>query len=546
MNGVTSVLRSTQRPLASLVDSLVSVPADMSVSDISMDSRQIGKDGLFLACHGRTTHGLQGLQQAIACGARAVLWEPAPGIEPPDAALLKQAGVFAAPIDELSRHAGAIAARFFDDPSASLQICGITGTNGKTTTAWLLAQLFEALGMAGAYVGTLGAGRMAEHMAEPMAEHISGAGTTELSVSGLTTADAVSVQRQLATLRAEGARHVAMEVSSHALDQHRVDAVQLQVAVFTNLSRDHLDYHGSMEAYAACKTKLFAWPRLRGRVINVDDAMGRDLARRYAGSSAPDCLWLTSRSDSGSDYARELARAHPEISVLAAESVQPVAQGMRFTLTEYSAEAERFEAVLQVGLLGEFNIDNLLAAIGVLRALDISLGEIVGCMDRLAAPVGRMQAITTAGRPLAIVDYAHTPDALEKALLAARRHCTGKLHVVFGCGGERDRGKRSLMGQVAAQTADEIILTDDNPRSEPPVQIIEEILRGIRELPSTRSSAAPRVIHDRRQAIHAALGAAREGDVVLIAGKGHEDYQLIGSARLPASDQAWVREALQV
>lgn len=532
MTGLALAPGQSLRPLASLVDSLIRVPTSICVSDVSLDSRQVVKEGLFLACQGRKSHGLRGLTQALSQGASAVLWEPAPGIEPPDAVLLEQSGVFAAPVERLSQHAGAIAARFFDDPSASLQICGITGTNGKTTTAWLLAQLFEALGMAGAYIGTLGAGRISEGLAP------------KLTVSGLTTADAVSVQRQLATLKTEAARHVALEVSSHALDQHRVDAVRLQVAVFTNLSRDHLDYHGSMEAYAACKAKLFAWPGLRGRVINVDDAMGQQLASEYAPVSQQS-LWLTSRSAVGHDYACELARVYPNVRRLTAKSVEPVAQGMRFVLSEYAAESEPIETTLQIGLLGEFNIDNLLAAIGVLRVMDISLENILACVAQISAPPGRMQALTAAGRPLAIVDYAHTPDALQKALLAARRHCDGRLHVVFGCGGERDRGKRHLMGQVAAQTADDIILTDDNPRGESPVQIIDEILSGVLQATTTHPGVAPRVIHDRKQAIETAIRSAREGDVVLIAGKGHEDYQLIGSSRLPASDQAWVREAMQ-
>lgn len=521
-----NVAFSSERALSDLVNGLIAVPETIRVNHISLDSRQVGRKGLFLACQGRRAHGLQGLPEALAQGASAVLWEPAPGVEAPDTERLAAAGVFVAPVPSLSRQAGDIAARFFDQPSSALQICGITGTNGKTTTAWLIAQLFDALGMRGAYVGTLGVYRVGG----------------ELESSSLTTADAVGVQRQLASLRAQGAQHVAIEVSSHALDQHRVDAVQMQVAAFTNLSRDHLDYHGTMEAYAACKSRLMTWSGLKGRVINVDDALGRELAERYADTDrATSRMVLTTRSLAGGEFAQQLAHNRPHVIVLKAQSLQPIPQGMQFSLSVQQIDVLSTEYSLRVPLLGEFNVDNLLIALGILRVLDVNWDQVLACLATLAAPPGRMEALTAPGKPLVIVDYAHTPDALQKALTAARVHCTGRLQVVFGCGGERDRGKRSLMGRVAAQAADHIILTDDNPRGESPIEIIGDILQGVQ----AQGVTTPNIIHDRREAIREAVRSAREGDVVLVAGKGHEDYQILGARRLPASDRGWVREALQ-
>ena len=540
------------RSLASLLDDRLCVPESIYVDDVTLDSRKVKENSLFLACRGRRTHGLESLPQAIAQGARAVLWEPAEDIVAPDPEALQQQGVFVAAVPNLSRHAGSIAARFFDDPSHELKVCAITGTNGKTTTAWLLARWFDALAMHGAYVGTLGTGRLAD----------------KLESAELTTADAVQVQRQLAMLRAQGARHVAMEVSSHAIDQQRVAAVRLQVAVFTNLSRDHLDYHESMQAYAECKAKLFAWPNLRARILNVDDPLGRQLATRYAArddqgsddresddqesddqdGDRPAIMYVFSRTAEGREFAQKLLRSSSAVRLLEAIGWQATAQGMRIELREVTrAELRNHSGLsgspshwLQVPLIGEFNIDNVLAAMGVLRALNISLGDAISMASELSAPPGRMEAQTAAGKPLVLVDYAHTPDALRKALSAARAHCRGRLYVVFGCGGERDQGKRRLMGEVASQGADQILLTDDNPRGESPIAIINDILQGI----DSAAVASALIIHDRRSAIRKALSEARAEDVVLIAGKGHEDYQLVGTDRLPASDRLWVQEAL--
>ena len=514
------------RELADLCADLVTVPRGVRVTDLTLDSRTVSEGGLFLACAGRRTHGLASLEQAIARGVRAVLWEPAAGVEPP----VVPPKVFAAPVAQLSRHASVIADRFFDTPSATLRVSGITGTNGKTTTAWLLAQALTRAGERSAYLGTLGVGIPAEGV-----------------VAGeYTTADAVTVQRQLSQMQQLGARSAAMEVSSHALDQARVDGVRFRVAAFTNLTRDHLDYHGSMEAYGEAKARLFALPDVTVRVINVDDAFGVTLAERYIAAGE---LVLTARSAEGVSAARRLREAATRlgdsveslgnvesldnkverVTVIAARQVRATSRGLAFTLDWDGEHA------VELPLIGEFNVDNVLTTIGVLHALGFAPAATLAALSGVSAPPGRMEAISAPGRALAIIDYAHTPDALAKALRAARVHCDGALHVVFGCGGDRDRGKRPMMASVAAELADQVVITDDNPRTESPAAIAAEVLGGI------PAGVPVMVIHDRAEAIRSTLSRARAGDAVLIAGKGHEDYQLIGTERRLFSDQQVVR-----
>ena len=504
------------RPVAirTLGAALTAAPADLAVIDLSLDSRTLRHGGLFLACAGRRTHGLAALDEALARGARAVLWEPAPGIAAP----APREGVWMAPLEGLSAQASAIADRFFASPSASLSITGVTGTNGKTTVAWLLAQalgtLHPAHGGRCVYLGTLGAGTPPDRVTA--GEH--------------TTADAVTVQRQLAAARGAGATHVAMEVSSHALDQHRVAAVRFRSAVFTNLTRDHLDYHGSFEAYGEAKARLFDMPGIAARVFNVDDAFGAELAGRHAGR-AP--AWLGCRSADGRATAQRLCAASPLSRRLTAGPLRRSARGLSFEV-----ETSEAAAALEAPLVGDFNADNLLSVLGALLALGTPLADALAALRQVSAPPGRMQAFGGAGQPLALVDYAHTPDALAKALRAARAHCAGRLKVVFGCGGDRDRGKRPQMAAVAAELADEVLITDDNPRTEPPEAIAAEVAAG---LPAGHRA---RILHDRGAAIRTALASARADDVVLVAGKGHEDYQIIGTERRAFSDAAVVRAAL--
>jgi UDP-N-acetylmuramoyl-L-alanyl-D-glutamate--2,6-diaminopimelate ligase len=502
------------RELAALCGDLAEVPRHVVVTDVSLDSRRVAAGGLFLACAGRRTHGLAALPEALARGARALLWEPATGVGEP----VVPPGVFAASIDGLSRHASAIAGNFFDRPSTSLQVAGITGTNGKTTTAWLLAQALGRCGPRAAYIGTLGMGTVPDGV-----------------VPGeYTTPDAVSVQRQLAALRADGARCVAMEVSSHALDQHRVAAVRFRVAGFSNLTRDHLDYHGTMEAYGAAKARLFQMPQLETCVINVDDVFGAELARRHGPAQR---LVLVARTAQGLLVIEDCRARGFEVQALTAAGLRSLPDGIGFMLEAgVSGSALARHAVI-LPLIGEFNVDNALLALGLLIALGIPLEMALDALTVTGAPPGRMEAIIAVGRPLAIVDYAHTPDALAKALRAARAHCRGRLHVVFGCGGERDAGKRSLMAGVAGAMADAVVITDDNPRGESAAGIVADIIGG---LPAGVRAA---VIHDRGAAILHALEAAGEGDVVLVAGKGHEDYQIVGSERRAFSDREFIRAA---
>ena len=490
------------RPLKALLGGHFDVPDDVEVADVTLDSRGVRAGAAFLACRGRTRHGLDYAGAAVAAGARAVLWEPAPGVTAPEF----PATVLAVAVPELSAQAGFIADRFFGGPSARVAITGITGTNGKTTSAWLLAAALNASGRRCAYLGTLGCGLPGQ-----------------VESGAHTTPDAVTLHRQLAELRDAGALAVAMEVSSHALDQQRCNGVRFQVAVFTNLSRDHLDYHGDMPAYAAAKSRLFDWPTLAARVINVDDPLGLELAAHAPPGAT---LIVTGR------------RSDPSQRVPGARFIHAVHSAHLPRGLAISLETSWGAAQLRSGLLGDFNVDNLLTVLGMLLANGMSLAPACEVLAGCQAPAGRMQLAGGAALPLAIVDYAHTPDALENALRAARAHCAGRLLCVFGCGGERDRGKRAQMGRIAESLADALYVTDDNPRGEDPQRIVADILAGL----SHPERAQLR--HDRAAAIAAALQAAAPGDVVLVAGKGHEDYQLVGSERRAFSDIEQVQAAL--
>ncbi len=493
------------RALSELAAGFVRVPPEVLVSDVTLDSRAATPGALFLGLRGRTQHGFRFAAEAVARGARAVFYEE--GADTPAAPGLGT-DIFVAAVPDLGARAGLIADRFFGAPSQHLTVAGITGTNGKTTCAWLLAQALAHCGRPAGYLGTLGWGM-------PPA----------LTPTPHTTSDAVTVQRHLAALRAQGAVCVGMEVSSHALDQSRVNGVRFHTAAFTNLTRDHLDYHLTMEAYGAAKARLFAWPGLAHRIINIDDAFGAALAAAASSVS----LTVTTR------FAVAAGRALPPAArFVRAAAVTPDTSGLFIEVDSSYGRAE-----LPMRLMGEFNVDNALTVLAVLLAWDIPLAQAARALARCRAASGRMEMFGGRGRtPLAIVDYAHTPDALAKALRAARLHCRGQLRVVFGCGGDRDAGKRPLMGQVAAELADDIILTDDNPRTEDPQRIVADIVAGI-------AQRAPLVIeHDRARAIRLALGRSVLEDVILIAGKGHEDYQIVGTTRRVFRDQTVVADEL--
>jgi len=402
-------------------------------------------------------------------------------------------------VDHLRSHLGEIAARFFGHPSEALTVIGVTGTNGKTSTVQLLAQALTHLGQRAATIGTLGAG-------------LHGA----IHVGERTTPDVINVHALLADFRDAGASHVAMEVSSHALDQHRIDAVAFDIAVFTNLTRDHLDYHGTMDAYGAAKAKLFAWSGLYAAVINIDDAFGYELAAHLP------------KPVQRLRYAIENDDAE-----LRALDVRTHADGIDFTLrTPWGQGAVRSK------LLGRFNVANLLAVAGCLGALEIPFGATRVAIESLQPVAGRMNRLGGGGAPLVVVDYAHTPDALQQALTTLRAHCDGKLICVFGCGGERDAGKRPQMGAIAEAHADLCIVTDDNPRAEDGDAPVAAILSGFQQ------PQRAIVQRDRAQAIELALREASVGDVVLIAGKGHEAYQESGGVKRAFDDLAVARAIL--
>jgi UDP-N-acetylmuramoyl-L-alanyl-D-glutamate--2,6-diaminopimelate ligase len=487
-----------------LFDGIATLPAnDARVEDLTVNSREVRAGSLFFALGGRQAHGLSYATDAVVRGASVVLWDPAEATVGGYAAIAGQLAanraVFAAPVAGLRDLVGRIADRFFGWPSAHLRVVGITGTNGKTTCAYLLAQCLERLGGAAAYIGTIGWGRL-EALHEPT--H--------------TTPDVVSVHRQLAQLRAAGVRDVAMEVSSHALDQGRVDGVRFHSAAFTNLTRDHLDYHGSMQAYGAAKARLFGFPGLQHIIINIGDDFGREFAATYSGRVPLTAIWV------GAGDSQWMA----DRTLYADEIVQGLG-GITMRLGGSFGGRQ-----VSTSLLGRFNAENALVVLASLLALDVSPEDAATVLAGSKAPPGRMEIITAAGhaKPAAVIDYAHTPDALAKSLTALREHCRGALWCVFGCGGDRDPGKRPLMGAIADEFADEIIVTDDNPRSEDPQSITNGILNGFK-------SHNPRVIHDRAEAIATALRSANADDLVLIAGKGHEDYQIYGSTRRRFSDR---------
>jgi UDP-N-acetylmuramoyl-L-alanyl-D-glutamate--2,6-diaminopimelate ligase len=490
---------------------------------------------LFLALPGMMADGRDYIGDAVASGAGAIAYETDDGYRLPGAP------VPAFAVSGLRHKIGVIADRFYGAPSRRLVVVGVTGTNGKTTCTQLLAQALDHMESRASALGSppspSGRGNEGEGKpplplspapspargegSEPWRAQgarrcaiigtLGGGFPGALNASVHTTPDAVTVQRLLAEFLEQGAAHAAMEVSSHALEQGRVNGVRFHVAVFTNLTRDHLDYHGDMTAYGLAKAKLFAHQGLKYAVINHDDDFGR---RLLADVGVPvTCL---SYGIEGGD-------------VRACE-VRPSPEGLWLRIQTPHGETE-----LRSPLIGHFNVYNLLAVLATLLALGVELNDAVARLGRAQAPAGRAERFGGAkGLPLVVVDYAHTPDALEKILMALREHTRGKLCCVFGCGGDRDRGKRPVMGGIAERLADVVLLTDDNPRHESGDAIIADIVGGMR--------AAPRIIRDRRNAIATAIQGATEGDIVLIAGKGHEDYQQVGDERRPYSDRDIVRE----
>ncbi|GHT82611.1 UDP-N-acetylmuramoyl-L-alanyl-D-glutamate--2,6-diaminopimelate ligase [Betaproteobacteria bacterium] len=470
---------------------------------ISADSRHVGTGEVFAAWPGAVSDGRRYLDAAIAHGAAAVLYEGSDGFRPP---LMTRPAIA---VDGLRDLAGDLAHEICGHPSEKLWMAGVTGTNGKTTISQWLAQALGALDTPCGVIGTLGSG-------------FPGVLTAGLN----TTPDALEVHRTLAGFEHAGARAAAMEVSSIGLDQGRVNGVQFDVAVFTNLTRDHIDYHGSMEAYAAAKARLFDSPGLGRAVINLDDEFGLEQAQRLAARGDMHLIGYTT--------AAQAATAPPGVLTLVGDNVRASAAGLRFDLVWDGQQAE-----LDVRLVGTFNVSNLLAVIGSLLHYGVAMDDIVRVVQTLSPPPGRMQRVGGEGEPLVVVDYAHTPDALAKVLDAVRgsaRARGGRLICVFGCGGDRDAGKRPQMGAVASRLADRVIVTSDNPRSEAPQKIIDAILAGAG--PKTET------LLDRGAAIRTVVSNASAHDVIVIAGKGHEPYQEIRGERRPFSDLEQATQAL--
>jgi UDP-N-acetylmuramoyl-L-alanyl-D-glutamate--2,6-diaminopimelate ligase len=496
----------------------------LPISGLAQDSRKAAPGVLFLACQGEHQHGLDFAREVAARGTPAIAAEPSERWPHTAlAALATELGIPLIPIARLGKQAGAIAARFHRDPSAALEVIGITGTNGKTSVSHFIAQSL-ACELRCAIIGTLGQG-------------FPGA----LTSTGMTTPDALSLQSTLADLLAQDAEAVAMEISSHALAQHRADAVHVDYGLLTNLTRDHLDYHGSMAAYAEAKARLFSLPGLRWAILNADD----EFTNQLLPTLAPEVKLALYSLNPGLTLSAAW-RGRCDLLVQA-RVVQPHQRGLRLRVQaqEPAGAGEMREGQIETRLIGRFNAANLLASLALLLARGIAFDTGLSQLGRVTGVPGRMECFGGAGEPLCVVDYAHTPDALEQALVGLRAHCSGKLIVVFGCGGERDRGKRPLMGQVAARLADGVIVTDDNPRHEDGDAIIAEILAGMHTPDGAQSGAPSRIIERQRGiAIRRALLLAGPADAVLIAGKGHETEQDMGELKVRFSDRAQVMQAL--
>ncbi|MGX2039135.1 UDP-N-acetylmuramoyl-L-alanyl-D-glutamate--2,6-diaminopimelate ligase [Methylocaldum sp. MU1018] len=473
------------------------VPRTVEVAGLCHDSRRARPGDLFVALAGHRSHGMRHAGQSVRQGCAAIVYDPAG-----DGHLLARdvAGIPCVPVDSLDQKLGFIADRFFGEPSASLDMIGITGTNGKTSCSHFLAHALSAKAPA-AVVGTLGWG-------------MPGA----LEATSHTTPDAIEVHGLLSRLRDQGVKTVAMEASSHGQVQGRLNGVRFKGALYTNFSRDHLDYHGTMEAYLEAKLRLLDWPGLEFVAFNADDPIAGAVSSRTPAHARRIGFSLRGQ------------KTGPE-SAVSVEAVHHDARGIAFRARYRQQIADVFAPVY-----GDFNAENLAATLAVLLGLGYALPEASALIGNVRPVPGRMERFSAQGRT-AVVDYAHTPDALAGVLRSLRRHCEGNLWVVFGCGGDRDRGKRRLMGAIAEELADGVVLTDDNPRSENGDEIIRDILSGCRRDDTV-------TIRDRREAIAWTLERAGAGDIVLVAGKGHESTQEIQGRKYPFSDREVIMETL--
>jgi UDP-N-acetylmuramoyl-L-alanyl-D-glutamate--2,6-diaminopimelate ligase len=483
--------------LSILLNGMISLPADADrdVFRLILDSRQVRQHDLFLAVKGMQVDGRRFIPQAILQGAAAVLFDAESQEEP----IRFEQSVPLIPFYQLQKKLGQLGERFYHAPAHALQLFGVTGTNGKTSCSHFIAQILSALNTPCGVIGTLGSGMFGA-----------------LGEAGLTTPDAITLQATLREFVECGAKAVAMEVSSHSIDQGRVNDIAFEVGIFTNLTQDHLDYHGTMEAYANVKHRYLAeWP-IKHLVLNADDAYGQQ--------------WITEFAPVKSVYAYSVS---PPTSLIT-NGIEGLIYADQVTSTSQGVSARVFspwgEDNLSLPLIGQFNLSNALAVLAALCAAGYAFSDVMRELAHLKSVPGRMQRLGGDGAPLVVVDYSHTPDALEKALQALRSHVLGKIYCVVGCGGDRDPGKRPLMGGIAERLADGLIITNDNPRHEEPADIAEQIVSGL------ANPQAATVMLDRSKAIEKSIQLATATDCVLIAGKGAERYQQIGDEKRPFDD----------
>ena len=481
--------------LSGIVEETAIPGSDFQIKGIALDSREVKKDYVFFALAGAMEHGLLYAKQAVENGAFSVIYDS----QGSDEFQLGQFEVELLRVKNLRVKLGYIADRFYQSPSKELAVIGVTGTNGKTTCSQFLLQLISACGV----IGTLGWGT-----------------TKTIKKTANTTPDALAVQQILANFVVRKKQAVVMEVSSHGLEQGRVNGVQFKGAVFTNLSRDHLDYHGSMAAYLEAKLLLFKQPGLQFAVVNIDDPYGEKF---LAVVDKKTTCWAYSAT----------GKTSSAIENVTADEVRYSVHGIAFMLCWRLQKMQ-----VKTRIVGDFNLENILAVITVLLAQGQGLTEVLEKVSGLSAVAGRMEGFGGNNKPFVLVDYAHSPDALDKVLKGVKRDCQGKLWLVFGCGGNRDKGKRSAMGAIACKLADAVTITNDNPRFEDPAIIIKEILAGCH-------GDVCEVIQNRQQAIQSVIKRAQIKDCIVIAGKGHEDYQEVNGIKQPFSDQSFVRQGLR-
>lgn len=480
--------------LKKLLSGIIDIDDFITVTGVSNDSRLVKPGDLFIATVGETVDARTFIPSAIEQGAAAIVYESNDGYQ-----LKLSMSIPAFPVTHLDQWQGEIASRFYDKPSKKLWCVGVTGTNGKTScTQWIAQALVQNKILCGV-VGTLGFGFPGQ-----------------LKASGYTTPDAIGLQAELAEMNSRSAKAVAIEASSHALVQHRLAGVEFDVAVFTQLSRDHLDYHRDMERYAAAKQTLFEGEHLKTAVINIDDAVGA----KWADAFSKEYPVIT--------YSLRNSKA-----LIHTTRIDPIPEGF---LVDVSTPWGK--GPVQIPFLGEFNISNILAVIGVLGHFEVPFKQLLSSIEYLKPVPGRMEIFGGDGKPTVIVDYSHTPDALKNALEALRVHCEGKMWCVFGCGGDRDQGKRAEMAHIAESYSDHVIVTNDNPRTESPERIVDDIMAGF-------SQHKAMIEMDREKAIATAIKQAGSRDAILVAGKGHEAVQIIGERALPFSDVEHVKTILE-